>query len=58
MPFQGVTAVHKDVTSRLRVINPILYRQVKQVLNTNKLERHLRGGLATQKKYQQLRVQR
>lgn len=46
------------MTSRLRVINPMLYRQVKQVLDTNKLERHLRGGLATQKKYQQLRGQR
>lgn len=46
------STVHKDVTSRLPGINPQLYTQVKHVLEKNKLERHLRGGAATKKKYQ------
>ncbi len=45
------STVHKDLTYRLRYTNPILYKQVKNVLQTNKSERHIRGGEATRKKY-------
>ena len=45
------STVHKDVTEKLRRDNPALYRSVKQVLDTNKAERHLRGGEATRQKY-------
>ncbi len=45
------STVHKDVTERLRIKNPALYREVKKVLEINKMERHIRGGLATRKKY-------
>lgn len=47
------STVHKDVTERLQKINPSLYREVGRVLKQNKEERHLRGGEATRKKYQQ-----
>ena len=43
--------VHKDVTERLCHENPQLYRKVKQVLEKNKQERHIRGGMATKRKY-------
>lgn len=45
------STVHKDVTERLRQDNPQLYRQVKIVLEKNKQERHIRGGMATRRKY-------
>lgn len=45
------STVHKDVTERLLQDNPQLYKQVKAVLEKNKQERHIRGGLATRKKY-------
>ena len=45
------STVHKDLSERLAVCNRPLYLQVKQVLETNKAERHIRGGLATRKKY-------
>lgn len=45
------STVHKDVTERLSHDNPQLYRQVKAVLEKNKQERHIRGGMATRKKY-------
>lgn len=45
------STVHKDVSERLKKINPKLYRQVKELMDTNKQERHIRGGLATKKKY-------
>lgn len=45
------STVHKDVTERLFNINRELYRQVDEVLQKNKSERHIRGGLATRKKY-------
>ena len=45
------STVHKDVTERLSHDNPQLYRQVKKVLETNKKERHIRGGMATRRKY-------
>lgn len=41
------STVHKDVSQRLKVLNPALYRQVRKILDTNKSERHIRGGLAT-----------
>ena len=50
-PFPFVTTAHKDVTERLCHENPQLYRQVKQVLEKNKQERHIRGGMATKRKY-------
>ena len=43
--------VHKDLTDRLPRLNPSLYRQVRQLLDINKAERHIRGGLATRRKY-------
>ena len=46
------SAVHKDVTTRLMDIDPILASRVKEVLETNKAERHIRGGLATKLKYE------
>lgn len=46
-----MTAVHKDVTEMLRHENPQLYKQVKKVLEKNKQERHIRGGMATKRKY-------
>ncbi len=45
------STVHKDVHERLRAINPALYRQAQKVLEVNKAERHLRGGMATRAKY-------
>ncbi len=45
------STVHKDVTERLHEINPGLSEEVKEVLENNKAERHLRGGLATREKY-------
>lgn len=48
------STVHKDVTERLSRKNPQLYAQVKKVLEKNKQERHIRGGLATKRKYKGL----
>lgn len=45
------STVHKDVSQRLQHLNPVLYREVKEVLEFNKAERHIRGGLATKNKY-------
>ncbi len=45
------STVHKDVTQRLKQRSPGLYLQVKTVLDKNKQERHIRGGLATRRKY-------
>ena len=46
------STVHKDVTERLRFIDPDLYERVKKVLEFNLSERHLRGGDATRRKYE------
>ena len=46
------STVHKDVTERLAVIDPALWEKVKAVLSVNLQERHLRGGDATKKKYE------
>lgn len=51
IPFQIVSTVHKDVTDRLVQINPTLAKQARQVLDVNKSERHIRGGMATKEKY-------
>ena len=45
------STVHKDVTDRLMQINPALAKQARQVLDVNKSERHIRGGMATKEKY-------
>lgn len=45
------STVHKDVTEKLRYDDPQLYREVKRVLEKNKQERHIRGGMATKRKY-------
>ena len=45
------STVHKDVSERLKTLNPQLYVQVKKVLDINKQERHIRGGMATRRKY-------
>lgn len=47
------SGVHKDVTTRLIDIDPLLAADVKSVLEKNKAERHIRGGLATKLKYEQ-----
>lgn len=46
------STVHKDVSERLKQINMTLYKEVRKVLDINKEERHIRGGIATKKKYQ------
>lgn len=45
------STVHKDVTDRLLQINPSLAKQARKILDVNKSERHIRGGLATREKY-------
>lgn len=45
------STVHKDLTERLPRVNPGLYKQVRLLLDINKAERHIRGGLATRRKY-------
>ena len=45
------STVHKDVSERLKNISPSLQAEVKSILEYNKAERHIRGGLATKEKY-------
>ena len=45
------STVHKDLQDRLPQINPLLYQQAKEILEINKAQRHIRGGLATREKY-------
>ena len=45
------STVHKDVTERLMQVNPSLAKEARKVLDVNKSERHIRGGLATREKY-------
>ena len=45
------STVHKDVTERLSQVNPTLAREARKVLDVNKSERHIRGGLATREIY-------
>ncbi len=48
------STVHKEVTQRLKEIDYDLYLQVREVLDLNKSERHIRGGIATREKYKRL----
>ena len=45
------STVHKDISERLEYINRPLFNEVKEILERNKAERHIRGGIATRKKY-------
>ncbi len=45
------STVHKDVTERMMQINPTLASQTRKILDINKSERHIRGGMATKEKY-------
>ncbi|MGM9628060.1 MAG: sporulation transcriptional regulator SpoIIID [Faecousia sp.] len=45
------STVHKDLTQRLKQYNHSLYLQVREILDENKRQRHIRGGLATRRKY-------
>lgn len=47
------STVHMDVAQRLRKVNPALYNEVREILDVNKAQRHIRGGLATKEKYAQ-----
>ncbi|MBQ9782379.1 MAG: sporulation transcriptional regulator SpoIIID [Clostridia bacterium] len=51
----GKSTVHKDMVLRLKEINTDLYYKVKDILQTNLQERHIRGGLATKRKYTKLK---
>ncbi len=48
------STVHKDLSQRLPQCNKHLYNQVRCILDNNKAQRHIRGGIATRKKYQQM----
>ena len=52
------STVHKDVSERLLKINPALAREVRSILDENKAERHIRGGMATKLKYEHDREER
>ena len=45
------STVHKDVSERLKKINPALAKEVRVILDENKAQRHIRGGMATKRKY-------
>ena len=49
------STVHKDVSKRLQTISYPLYTQVKEILEQNKAERHIRGGMATREKYRSMK---
>ncbi|MDR0404659.1 MAG: sporulation transcriptional regulator SpoIIID [Oscillospiraceae bacterium] len=49
------STVHKDVSERLRRVDPGLHKKVKIILEINKAQRHIRGGLATKQKYLNIR---
>ena len=48
------STVHKDISERLPQFNRALYLQVKEVLDVNKAQRHIRGGIATKEKYHRI----
>ena len=50
------STVHKDVSERLKMLSPTLYEQCRAVLDRNKQERHIRGGMATKHKYEEMRL--
>jgi sporulation transcriptional regulator SpoIIID len=47
------STVHKDVSERLKYVDPQLYKEVKIILEINKAQRHIRGGMATRRKYRE-----
>lgn len=49
------STVHKDVSERLQKINPALAHEVRLILDENKAERHIRGGMATKLKYSSIK---
>jgi len=49
------STIHKSMTQDLQYVDSILYKKVKRVLMRNKLERHIRGGMATREKYRKLK---
>ncbi|MEE3428890.1 MAG: sporulation transcriptional regulator SpoIIID [Ruminococcus sp.] len=49
------STVHKDVSQRLKNVNPALYKEVREIMETNKRQRHIRGGIATKHKYEMLK---
>ena len=49
------STVHKDVSERLKKINPSLAKEVRVILDENKAQRHMRGGMATKLKYSKLK---
>lgn len=49
------STVHMDVTQRLIGLNSQLYNEVREVLDINKAQRHIRGGMATREKYRKLK---
>lgn len=55
LPLRKVITIHKDVSERLKKINPSLATQVRIILDENKAERHIRGGMATKLKYSHLK---
>lgn len=50
------STVHMDVATRLKKVNPGLYVQVREVLDVNKAQRHIRGGIATKEKYEKTKL--
>lgn len=50
------STVHKDLSQRLPQYNKRLYLQVRKILDINKAQRHIRGGMATQQKYQRIKM--
>ena len=50
------STVHKDLSQRLPQCNKILYAQVRSILDQNKAQRHIRGGLATKRKFEQIKT--
>lgn len=52
------STVHKDISQRLPRYNKTLYMQVRNILDENKAQRHIRGGMATKQKYQQVKNKR
>ena len=52
------STVHKDVSQRLIHIAPQMHTQVKEILEFNKSQRHIRGGLATKNKYQKAGIEK
>ena len=50
------STVHKDLSQRLPQYNKLLYAQVRSILDENKAQRHIRGGLATKEKYQKRKL--